>query len=262
MLIKRLTICFALMLWLTGCFDNSENQAATASQDEWLKEEMLTQLSELRQEVSALRKEVAKLNEQAPSKGNKQQKARAAKQVSQFKVADRPFLGDEAAKVAILEFTDYQCPYCAKHSRDVLPELKKNFIEKGAVKYQVIDYPLSFHNKAAAAAQAALCAGDQGNYWGMHDAIFENQREIGKDLYTKVAAELQLDMGQFDACLESKESGTRVFEDMQRAEDAGVSGTPKFFIGRLDGDQLVDISVISGAAAYQRFEATINSKLN
>lgn len=171
-------------------------------------------------------------------------------------------LGDAGAKVAIIEYTDYQCPFCARHAEKVLPSIRENLIEPGHVRYQVADYPLSFHAKAEQAAVAANCAGEQGQYWAMHDALFENQNKLGEELYQQTAKQLELNIDAFTECLNDPASAKAVNRSIAYGNSVGVSGTPKFFIGRIEGDSITDVSSISGAQSYGVFAATVEKLLN
>ena len=247
---------------LSGCQSEDSQQAAG---DDWVKEELLTQLGELRNEVHALRKEIKdlKTNVEGMENGRAAKAKKAAPKVpKELALSDSPMLGGDDASVVVVEFTDYQCPYCSRHVRDVMPKIKREYVETGKIKYQIADFPLSFHRKAPLAAVAARCAGEQKKYWEMHDIIFENQKRLGKELYLETAEILQLDISRFDKCLDEQKHMNDVYADMERGENNGVSGTPKFFIGKYDGEKMTDISVISGAANFQRFASTIENKLN
>ena len=92
-------------------------------------------------------------------------------------VDDDPVLGDANAKVTVIEFTDFQCPFCGRHFEQTFGQIKENYVDSGKVKYVLRDFPLSFHPHAEEAAEAAECANDQGKFWEMHDELFSNQAE-------------------------------------------------------------------------------------
>ena len=167
-----------------------------------------------------------------------------------------PVLGDADAPVLMIEYSDYQCPYCARYIEETYPQIKANYIDTGKVQYVFKDFPLSFHEQAQAAAEAAHCAGAQGDYWGMHDLLFANQSDWSNssapDAFRRYAEQLGLDVEAFDACLESGEFAALVQENLQEGLSVGVSGTPGFFVGS---------QFVSGAQPYSVFEEAIEAAL-
>jgi protein-disulfide isomerase len=162
--------------------------------------------------------------------------------------------GDANAPVVIVEFTDYECPFCGRHFVQTHARLVEQYIETGKVKLIVRDYPLSFHPHAQKAAEAAECAGEQGDdhYWAMHDQLFANQASLGVDNYKRWAGELGLDQAAFDQCLDSGAMADEVANDLVDGTAYGVTGTPIFFInGRM----------VSGAQPFAVFEAVIEKAL-
>ena len=130
-------------------------------------------------------------------------------------VDDDEIEGALDAPVTIVEFTDYECLFCARYSQEIYPQIHRKYIETGIVRYAVRDFPAEFHPQAQKAAEAAECAGEQGNYWGMHYKLFENQTSLSVDNYKIWARELRLDGAMFDECLDSptaKEAFTAFME--------------------------------------------------
>src|SRR5688572_11937738 len=123
-------------------------------------------------------------------------------------IAREPFKGAPNAKVAVIEFSDYQCPFCSRYVTESLPQLAKEYIDTGKVKYVWRDLPLDFHKQAFKAAEAAHCAGEQGRFWEMHDVLFANQKNLMPEDLTRHAAGLQLDASQFQQCLSSDRFAT------------------------------------------------------
>lgn len=163
---------------------------------------------------------------------------------------DDPFLGAEDAPVVIVEFSDFECPFCARFHEQTLTVLKEKFIETGVVKFVYRDLPLGFHANAQKAAEAAQCAHDQGKFWEYHDIIFANQRSLDLNSLKKYAADIGLDVTQFDECLSSDKYADEVREDAAAAAANGISGTPGFIING---------QTLSGAQPYDRFEQVICS---
>lgn len=176
---------------------------------------------------------------------------------------DDAFLGDKNAPVTIVEFSDYQCPYCRSFYNETLDQIKEKYIETGKAKLVYRDYPLSFHSGALPAALAAECAREQEGdeiYFAMHNKIFDGQNLLGngtvdipdEDL-RKYAQELDLDMDTFDECIESEKFKEEIYADMADGQRAGISGTPGFII---NGQRL------SGAQPFSAFESIIEAELS
>ncbi|MBN1318771.1 MAG: thioredoxin domain-containing protein [Anaerolineales bacterium] len=176
--------------------------------------------------------------------------------IEQIPIGDAPMLGDPDAPVLIIEYSDYQCPYCARYSTDTFQQIRENYIETGQVRYVFKDFPLSFHAQAQKAAEAAHCAGDLGDYWGMHDLLYANQAEWGNEnaipVFQGFAQELGLDSGTFNECLDSGIHAAAISANLQEGVSVGVTGTPGFFVGG---------QFISGAQPYSAFEQAIQTAL-
>jgi protein-disulfide isomerase len=142
-------------------------------------------------------------------------------------VDDDPEKGPENAPVTIVEFSDYQCPYCGRAEATVQEVLKK-YGDK--IRFVYRDYPLSFHPNAENAAIAAGCAKDQGKFWEMHGAMFNNQAKLAKDDLVATAAGLGMDKDKFKSCLDAGTHKDEVQKDFQDGQKYGVTGTPTFFI--------------------------------
>ncbi|HJL41591.1 MAG TPA: thioredoxin domain-containing protein [Myxococcales bacterium LLY-WYZ-16_1] len=144
-----------------------------------------------------------------------------------FELEGRPFKGPKDAKVTVVEFSDFQCPYCSR-AVPAVERLVKEFPED--VKVYFLHFPLSFHEQAMPAAMAAECAHRQGEFWPMHDKLFENQRALGDDKYAAWAEEIGLDKDAFASCMDDAAVKKRVQRDMAMGRQAGVSGTPTFYV--------------------------------
>jgi len=167
-------------------------------------------------------------------------------------------IGDADAPVVLVEFTDFQCPFCSRHFLETYPQIVTDYVDTGQVRYVFLDFPLSsIHPQAQAAAEAARCAGDQGAYLAMHDALFARQGEWnGRDdaatIFGSFASELGLDGEAFTACLDSGQHAAEVQADLEQGISLGVDGTPAFFLnGRF----------LSGAQPYDVFRAMIEELL-
>ncbi|MFY0535100.1 DsbA family protein [Nannocystis pusilla] len=131
--------------------------------------------------------------------------------------------------VTIVEFSDFQCPFCSKFT-DMLNELIKDPAYANDVRVVFKQYPLPMHKDAAMGSEAALAAGEQGKFWEMHDILFKNQKAMTRADVEKYAEELKLDMAKFKATLDAKTYQAQVNEDMALGKKFGVRGTPSFFI--------------------------------
>jgi protein-disulfide isomerase len=169
-------------------------------------------------------------------------------------------LGRSDAPVTIVEYTDYQCAFCNRFHSSTYPEIKKNFIDTGKVRFIKRDLALDFHQNALKAAQASRCAGDQEKFWEMHDLLSANPNTLGPEAYAKYARDLGLNAGVFKACVDSDKYLTEIRDSGQGASMIGINGTPSFVIGTVKGDNLDGIKVI-GAQPYQVFEKVIKGYL-
>lgn len=166
--------------------------------------------------------------------------------------------GDKKAKVTVVEFTDFQCPYCSRFFTDTYGKIMKDYVDSGKVLYISRDLPLPFHPNAKPAALAARCAGDQEKYWEMHDKLFTSQTEWSelsdaKDKFIGYAKDLGLNQSKFTDCYTSGKYNEAIEADAALAAEVGVSGTPSFVI---NGEKLV------GAQPYSEFQKVIDEQLN
>lgn len=167
-------------------------------------------------------------------------------------VDDDAVKGDPDAPVTIVEWSDYECPFCSRFYSQTLGQIESEYIDTGKVKLVYRDFPLSFHPQAQKSAEAAECAGDQGKYYEMHDMLFEKGVSGGVTSFKQYAADLGLDTAEFNECLDSGKHAAEISKDMQDGQAAGIRGTPGFVInGR----------VISGAQPYANFKAAIDAAL-
>ena len=174
-------------------------------------------------------------------------------------VDDDPALGDPKARVTIIEFADYQCPYCRQFWRETFPRLKKEYIDTGKVRFIYRDYPQAVHQEAMLSAMAAECADDQGKYYEFHDKLFREQDRRGRDVVRfkapdlkRWAADITLDTAAFNACLDEERHKDEVAKDFKDLEGLGFEGTPIFFVnGR----------ALAGAHPFGTFQKVIEEFL-
>ncbi len=162
---------------------------------------------------------------------------------------DYPGKGPEKAPIQIIEFSDYQCPFCGR-ARETIAQVLKEYGNK--VRYVFRDFPLSFHKEAQKAHEAAHCAREQGKYWQYNDQLFKQQRALTLEDLKKYAKELKLNQEQFEECLGSDKYTKMVQDSLRYGQSVGVSGTPAYFInGRM----------LSGARPFPAFKEVIDDEL-
>jgi protein-disulfide isomerase len=172
--------------------------------------------------------------------------------------------GAKNAKVTLVEFTDYQCPFCSRHFRDTLPRIENDYVKTGKVQYVLREFPLeSIHPLAFKAAEAANCSGDQGKYWEMHDRLFANQNALAATQLASHAQAVGLDAAKFKTCLDSGKYAAKLRKDLADAQQNGINGTPTFFIGLSDpkSSEIKAVRKIVGAQNYAAFKTAIDTLL-
>lgn len=161
--------------------------------------------------------------------------------------------GDLNAPVTIIEYSDYECPFCAMFFNQTEALLRKDYIETGKVKMIYRDFPLKAHQYAMPTALAANCAREDGKFWEYHDEIFKNQNNLANFNYIQTAKNLGIDESKFKSCFESKKYINKIQQDYKEGLNLGIQGTPTFFI---NGQKVV------GAQPYSVFKTIIEKELN
>jgi protein-disulfide isomerase len=229
------------------------------------KEELL----ELRIQVTEIQKDLAEIKQLL--KEGARAPAPAAGQPAGFRprtisIGSSPVKGEADATLTMIEYSDYQCPFCSRNYNEVMPILQEEYIDTGKLKFVMREYPLSnLHKNATNASIAAQCAGDQGKYWEMHNLLFENQKQLGVDNLKSFAGTIGLDTATFNECLDGKKTEKQVRKDMASGAKLGMRGTPGFFIGLTDQSDpdKVELSVfIKGAMSIDQFQASIDDLLD
>ena len=174
--------------------------------------------------------------------------------------SDYRVLGREDAPVMLIEFTDLQCPYCARFALQTFPQLKRDYVDTGKLRYAARDLPLSFHPFAIPAAIASRCAGEQGRYWDYRESLFRLQGRLGEEPYDELAEQLGLDRAAFANCRLDTDQLAAVEQDTSLARAQGIASTPSFVLGRLVDGQFVG-EQFSGAQPYADFAARIDALL-
>jgi protein-disulfide isomerase len=225
----------ALLLPL-GAQDAAKDQGITRQQADQI-------LDELRQIRQLLERQQAK----APQ-AQEEQVVKAKVNLEGFAM-----LGSKEAPLTIVEFTDYQCPFCQRFHTTAFPELKKNYIDTGKVRFYSRDLPLDFHPNAMRAAEAARCANEQGQFWKLRDVMGANPNKLDMDSLVADATDLKMDVKAFRACVESEKYKNAVQTDVMEAMKIGANGTPTFVIGKSTPNG-VDGELVVGAEPYPMFD--------
>lgn len=205
----------------------------------------------------------AKLEEKIRT--NSQPSVQPNTQPIKVSIDDDPMKGNPNAPITIIEFSDYECPFCKKFYTDTLPLIEENYINTGKVNFVYRDFPIqSIHPNAVSTAMAAECADDQEMFWPYHDMIFENkstwEKQRGQSLVSELvqyADVLGLDTKEFTICLESNKHLDEVRNDLQDGQSYGITGTPGFFIGNDNSGYIK----VSGAKPYQAFAEILGEML-
>ena len=176
-----------------------------------------------------------------------------------------PTIGNPDAPITIIEFSDFQCPFCARFHVQTLPSLMEEYIEQGKVKLVFRDFPIqNIHPNALPASVAAECANDQGKFKEMHDLLFENQKQWSNletssalSAFVQYASDLQLDEEEFTSCLTEGKHVSEIRKDLEDGRNYGVTGTPGFFIG----NDAIGYVELKGAQPFESFKKVIDSQL-
>src|SRR6185312_9648731 len=163
------------------------------------------------------------------------------------------FIGSEKAPVTIVEFTDYQCPYCQRFHLTTFNALKEKYIDTGIARFYSRDLPLEMHRNALRAAQAARCAGEQGHFWEMRNLLQSNSDKLELENLTQYAGELKLDGDPFQQCVTNEKYRASVEADAAQAKGIGAEATPSFLIGASTPDG-VEGQLMMGALPFEAFD--------
>jgi protein-disulfide isomerase len=175
-----------------------------------------------------------------------------------------PARGDARALVTLVEFTDYQCPFCSRHFRQTWPQLERDYVGTGKVRLVLRDMPIeAIHPLAFKAAEATSCAAEQGKFWEMHDRLFTNQSQLARPDLSAHAQSLGLNVKLFDECLDSGKAAPNIRKDVADSAQAGAKGTPIFFLGLTQpgSSEFKAVRVIRGAHPYATFKEAIDGLL-
>ena len=229
-----------------------------------------TEVEALRREVEALKSEQIAMQKQLDEL-KALVKGPAAPQVQRSEIADAvltvdgsPFLGKKDAPITLVEFFDYECPFCMRHVQQTLPQIQRDYIDTGKVKYVVRDFPIdSLHPNSFKKHEAAHCAGDQGKYWDMRARLLGGEKQARPDDFSTDVHALGLRSSDFSQCLTSEAHATGIRTDVEAGNKAGVFGSPTFFLAMTEPSKptVTVVRVIRGAQPYQTFKEAIDALL-
>ncbi|MGD9159686.1 MAG: thioredoxin domain-containing protein [Desulfobacteraceae bacterium] len=219
------------------------------------------EINELRQEQKALHEDLKVIKElllktrmPAPPQANVRD--------VEFELGDNPAEGSDKAPLVLVEFSDYQCPFCARHTKETYPELYRKYIKTGKLRYVVMDKPLPMHDMADEAAEAAHCANEQGKFWEIHKKMMASPDKIN-DL-NSIASSLGLDMKKFKSCMETKKYSNKVASNISLSNKLNIFAAPGFVIASSDPgnpQKVKGIDFIPGAMPFAHFQKEIDQAL-
>lgn len=210
------------------------------------------QFSRIMQELQELRR---LHQDAAPSRAERKPEEAARERTLRISLPERPMQGNPKARLVLMEFTDYQCPFCVRFHQETLPLIRKAFIETGRVGYMIMDLPLSnIHPHAAKAAEAVHCAGEQGKFFELSDYMFNNSARLNDRFIEQSASAVGLNQELFSKCLRDRRHQQTVKRSLEMAEELGFTSTPTFALGRLENGSLVDGGYFLGAQPYSVFQ--------
>ena len=248
-----LSLCLVVAL-STGCGQtNREDQVR-----------MQKEIDELKEGQRQIQEQLKNLNVNQPLKRVSPTKSETPFDIDVDKSSPES-KGNDRARVAIVEFSDFQCSYCLGFVTQTLPQLDKDYIRSGKVKYFFRNLPQTpGHPNAFRAAEAGHCAAEQGKFWQAHDRFFANQNTLNPNDWLTHAHALGLDVSKFDVCLESGKFDDAIKKDIDEAQSLGIEGTPAFLIGVVapNGKTVSVRKVILGADPYDSFKQTLDELLS
>lgn len=240
-----------LLLSSAACRGQSQPDAAA----------MRKEIDALKADQAAMRKELDGMKSVLQRMISEMQ-GKAGPEGKEISLTGLPAMGDPKASITIVEYSDYQCPFCGRYFTQTLPEVRKSLVQTGKVRYLFSNFPLdSLHPQAFKAHEAAACAGDQGKYWEMHTQLFNNQRALAVPQLESYASKIGLDMGAYKVCMAANKFANKVRSDFSAAAGLGIEGTPTFLIGKTNaGDtKMVAVKVLVGAQPFEAFRDAVDS---
>lgn len=219
--------------------------AYTPAQAQEGEAELKAEVEALRTEVNRLKRDLKAIQDLPPIQQLLEQNAPLNVTLD---VSDAPYKGDKTAKLTLVEFSDYQCPACRSYATQSYNEHHAPYVESGQVKFVFMDFPLTRHQQAFKAAEAARCAGEQDQYWAMHDQLFANQQKLMPEDLLQYATMLGMNGVAFKECLDSGRHAESIRANMAEGRNVRLRGTPHFAVGytRDGGNSVQIVKQLSG----------------
>jgi protein-disulfide isomerase len=241
-----------VLFFVTGSVGSANAQTALEKDVAAMRQD----LAEMKKELAEIKALIAKSQPQAPPQRE------TNPTVATISVADKPALGNDTAPVTMVEYSDYQCPFCKRYFDTVYPALKKEYVETGKLKIVFRDFPLAaIHPYARKAHEAAHCAGEQGQYWKMHDTLFQKASDLSLASLRQYAELAGFDTQAFNSSLDSGKYSARIDEETSEGTRIGVRGTPTFIIRPTGSGGTITGKLLVGAQALLQFKALIEDSL-
>jgi protein-disulfide isomerase len=223
----------------------------------------------MRAEIRALRAAQAELRDEIREIKALLQKASAPPAAAapavgaQISLQGAQVRGDQHAQLVLVEFSDFQCPFCARHATATYPQIVRDYVDTGRLRYAFMNFPIdALHPRAFQEHVAAACAADQGRFWEMHDRLFADQKAADPEALAADAQALGLDVAVFRACIDSERHAAEIRDAVRVGNSLGVMGTPTFLIGTVQADgKLKTMQVVAGAKPYAAFREAIDAAL-
>lgn len=223
------------------------------------------QLDALREGQARLERELAELKLLLKERPQRVETAAAPAppSVPTLSIFGEPFKGADGARVAILEYSDFDCTFCAKYVQEIYPKLQSDYVKTGKVRYYFRDWPSSEHPRALQKAALARCAGEQGQFWEAHDFLFAEQKGFDPNDLAPMIQKLGLDGPSFMACASSGRYAELLRRSGATAERMRLRGTPAFLVGRISEDgRLLEVEkIFFGAESFQAFKTLLDDLL-
>ncbi len=238
-LITALALAVALVV-STGCRVPEEPESLARIEEG---------LAKINERLDGLDEKVDELAKAQPAKRNRRPSIDPKKALETIKLTSAPARGAGEATVTIVEYSDFECPYCLR-ARPTLQKVLDEYPQQ--VNHVFKHFPLSFHKKAMNAHKAVAAAGEQGKFWEMHDEIFASPKDLAPETMRKHAEKLGLDMAKFDADYASEATAKKIADDQKEGRSIGVRGTPAFFVNG---------KYMAGAQPFEAFKREIDAAL-
>ncbi|HYM00662.1 MAG TPA: thioredoxin domain-containing protein [Blastocatellia bacterium] len=259
-------IAFALSFCFAGTAFAQQTGSAGRVQDSRTQEEIANlkkQIDDLQHTQLEILQELRELRKVLESKQS-DAGTEPLQQAISLNVHGEPFNGSSSAQLAIVEYSDFECPYCGQYARETFPRILADYVKTGRVRYYFRDLPLPIHQNAMLAAESARCAGEQGKFWEMHDSLFGNQAALGsKDLADRTLT-LGMDKTRFLECMTSDKYSQAIRRSATGALRMGITGTPAFALGGVasNGDVVNVTQLILGYQTYDDFKQVLDEMLS